>query len=93
MLNKKHIENEVLFEALAKFACDFEEVESNLAEQLGEAEINLINHMDYYNEKVEEAEDRLATQISNLKESVDWQIFELREMIRQLQEMIERKVG
>lgn len=93
MKNKKNVENEVVLEALSEFAGDLEEVESNLAEQLSEAEINLINHMDYYNEKVEEIECRLTTQINNLKESMDWQIFELREIIRQLHQTVVRKMG
>ena len=93
MRNKKNVENEVVLEALSEFAGDLEEVESNLTEQLSEAEINLINHMDYYNEKVEEIECRLTTQINNLKESMDWQIFELREMIRQLHQTVVGKMG
>ena len=87
------LDDEKMIDAISELTCNIEDVEVNISKQLYESEINLLNCLDYYHDKLDEAEDRLAARISNLKESVDWQIFELREMILQLHEMVERKIG
>ena len=87
------LDDEKMFDAISELTENIEEFEGNISKQLYESEINLLNCLDYYHDKLDEVEDRLAIEISDLKESIDWEIFELREMIRQLQEMIERKAG
>ena len=85
------LDDEKMFDAISELTENIEEFEGNISKQLYESEINLLNCLDYYHDKLDEVEDRLAIEISDLKESMNWQIFELREMIRQLHETVEKR--